>query len=417
MALIKCPECGGNVSDQAPKCPHCGFDMESRVICVSCGHMLSSNDAKCPQCGTLTPWSNLFVTCPECGEHIRRGLDTCPKCGILLRFTDFCEECGHALDKSKPTCVNCGRPAPWARTCPECSNSVMPTENYCSKCGYDMEIHFGKVGTLSDNSSNSISNGTPPTNASYEDGYLYEERTSSKKKWFILAAIIVIAAIGALFGTKAYNDHQVKIAMERHVADSIQSENNRLAAIESSRLAEQQRIERERQERERMLAATHGTYIFRDCQRDKKYRTHYTYGDVGSNYDRNNMHEYPDGSITWDTEVKIDSDGKVHLRDINMVETDRNGNVIDRQDVYSDRGIIGEVVLISDGVFKINGKSQNLLFGAKPRPGAYSRGGEVGINQCVFDNNSNILYENESDYTNRNGYDEVIAFPYTHDYY
>lgn len=28
MALIKCPECGGEVSDKAGECPHCGFPIE-----------------------------------------------------------------------------------------------------------------------------------------------------------------------------------------------------------------------------------------------------------------------------------------------------------------------------------------------------------------------------------------------------
>lgn len=27
MALINCPECGGQVSDRAPVCPHCGFPL------------------------------------------------------------------------------------------------------------------------------------------------------------------------------------------------------------------------------------------------------------------------------------------------------------------------------------------------------------------------------------------------------
>ena len=35
MALIKCPECGHEISDSAPSCPHCGFVMttlkESKV--------------------------------------------------------------------------------------------------------------------------------------------------------------------------------------------------------------------------------------------------------------------------------------------------------------------------------------------------------------------------------------------------
>ena len=28
MALIKCPECGGQVSDKAPACIHCGYPLQ-----------------------------------------------------------------------------------------------------------------------------------------------------------------------------------------------------------------------------------------------------------------------------------------------------------------------------------------------------------------------------------------------------
>ena len=28
MALIKCPECGKEISDKAGKCPHCGYPIE-----------------------------------------------------------------------------------------------------------------------------------------------------------------------------------------------------------------------------------------------------------------------------------------------------------------------------------------------------------------------------------------------------
>ena len=28
MALIKCPECGKEISDQAPACIHCGFPLD-----------------------------------------------------------------------------------------------------------------------------------------------------------------------------------------------------------------------------------------------------------------------------------------------------------------------------------------------------------------------------------------------------
>ena len=31
MALIHCPECGKEISDQANRCPHCGFPLESET--------------------------------------------------------------------------------------------------------------------------------------------------------------------------------------------------------------------------------------------------------------------------------------------------------------------------------------------------------------------------------------------------
>ena len=31
MALITCPECGREISDQATACPHCGFPVQSHI--------------------------------------------------------------------------------------------------------------------------------------------------------------------------------------------------------------------------------------------------------------------------------------------------------------------------------------------------------------------------------------------------
>ena len=31
MAIIKCPECGNTVSDQAANCPHCGFKVTNKI--------------------------------------------------------------------------------------------------------------------------------------------------------------------------------------------------------------------------------------------------------------------------------------------------------------------------------------------------------------------------------------------------
>ena len=37
MALIKCPECGGTVSDTAKSCPHCGAPIDTAFRCPKCG--------------------------------------------------------------------------------------------------------------------------------------------------------------------------------------------------------------------------------------------------------------------------------------------------------------------------------------------------------------------------------------------
>ena len=37
MALIKCPECGKQVSDKAPTCPSCGSPIDTTIRCPKCG--------------------------------------------------------------------------------------------------------------------------------------------------------------------------------------------------------------------------------------------------------------------------------------------------------------------------------------------------------------------------------------------
>lgn len=59
MALIICPECGGEISDKAKCCIHCGFPIEKGF-----------NKSICP----------VFI-CPECKKAIREQCDICPNCG------------------------------------------------------------------------------------------------------------------------------------------------------------------------------------------------------------------------------------------------------------------------------------------------------------------------------------------------
>lgn len=56
MALIKCIECGNQVSDQAKSCPECGcpFEqqkIEKKIICFECENEYSLSKKSCPKCG------------------------------------------------------------------------------------------------------------------------------------------------------------------------------------------------------------------------------------------------------------------------------------------------------------------------------------------------------------------------------
>ena len=52
MALIRCPQCGEKISDQAVQCVHCGYQLKNgQHICRDCGAVLTGNDGVCPNCG------------------------------------------------------------------------------------------------------------------------------------------------------------------------------------------------------------------------------------------------------------------------------------------------------------------------------------------------------------------------------
>lgn len=51
MALIKCTECGHEVSDKASECSHCGCPIEKRNCCVECGQPIPEGVNVCTNCG------------------------------------------------------------------------------------------------------------------------------------------------------------------------------------------------------------------------------------------------------------------------------------------------------------------------------------------------------------------------------
>lgn len=99
MALIKCPECGKEVSDKALSCPHCGNPLQSTPPAINLNAPVQATPSaplppagygaissapkvgidtqklKCPYCGgTLGPTDILssgWAKCPTCGETIK----------------------------------------------------------------------------------------------------------------------------------------------------------------------------------------------------------------------------------------------------------------------------------------------------------------------------------------------------------
>ena len=141
MALIKCLDCGGKVSDRATLCPHCGCPVKDSLpqtkTCPECGQEVDVSERKCPNCAfpfsrikgadksafmgqkaynPVQPnkshnskYSNIYkhyqieyMTCKVCGTVIRKGLSRCPACGSII-----CRLCGTKV-AFHHNCPNCG---------------------------------------------------------------------------------------------------------------------------------------------------------------------------------------------------------------------------------------------------------------------------------------------------------------------
>lgn len=56
MAIIKCPECGHQISDKAPTCPSCGVEIAGKIAkCPKCGEIYFNYQKLCPNCYVPTP--------------------------------------------------------------------------------------------------------------------------------------------------------------------------------------------------------------------------------------------------------------------------------------------------------------------------------------------------------------------------
>ena len=72
MSLIKCPNCGEEISDTAEKCIHCGIQLKQK----------QEKEIKCPECGTVFVSSEM--QCPKCGYSVEKIKQTKKKINNFL---------------------------------------------------------------------------------------------------------------------------------------------------------------------------------------------------------------------------------------------------------------------------------------------------------------------------------------------
>ena len=145
MSLIKCPECGKEISDKSHACIHCGYPISENII--------NHNDKNENDNLEHTESSAKFSDCPICGRH-QEDMIVCPVCGYKYgdEIPDI-ETVKKTLNKSIKDAEKKFKYNEKPITCPKCGSTQFSTlqrghslifgwlgsgepQNVCQKCGY-----------------------------------------------------------------------------------------------------------------------------------------------------------------------------------------------------------------------------------------------------------------------------------------
>ncbi len=137
MALIKCIECGNNVSEYAESCPKCGCPMsviKNKTIKENFEKENQISNEQCPLCSAKKPHiitDNIKEVCSVCGyvfnkDYVKKHKDLLPK-----KVLPTCPTCGSTNIEKISAAKKVGGSLLFGIFSSDIRNSM-----HCKDCGY-----------------------------------------------------------------------------------------------------------------------------------------------------------------------------------------------------------------------------------------------------------------------------------------
>ena len=86
--VLKCPNCGSEVSSADERCMKCGMRIKSviRLKCPRCSTSNPLDNGKCESCGSNieAKKKNFFYRCHVCGNESGKFFEVCEACGTRM---------------------------------------------------------------------------------------------------------------------------------------------------------------------------------------------------------------------------------------------------------------------------------------------------------------------------------------------